>query len=572
MSLTCYYLPLYGTAHIEKDGEVLSIRKKSLAILYFLALEGITRREYLAELLWSHDKGGANLRAEIYYLRKKLGLDITAHSGMLALPSCVSLDASSQGGEPLEGLENISADFDAWITSKRFELEYEQHPKLTQQLARQLASKLPLPGLWILAGPIGTGKRRLALALAEELNLTFREGWKPSSAGMIYIDEPLPTFTELEKPLDWPQALVVAKPAFGEEPSLLLGLRSVYPAERTRFLEMPKLNFVETNILLNNFSFFDAARYYLRSHGRDELLEEMVRANHEMPLKYRAKYKLESRRLRRNNRLVLERISVCPETINSELAHRMGNSSDLEELERRGWLVYHDGWRFADPVARRALEHDLPQGLKIQYHQRAASAWERTGKYMLAAWHRLQSGESVNLMAAAKRSGDFYAKTILSESDQDPPITRLSKGNLIPLLETRRLGEGLERHENFWLILRPEYAGQPAWLEFEPLDKDAIIQVSGQLWVFAPLSGALQGRAPLVFQLGKRRFSLAPAKAAQQIPGGWLLPTLGDFNYFFYLPAKTPVAITCGNDEMAAKIDIQAFTISAGKHVISVYK
>ena len=559
MNLITCYLPLYGAARMEKDGETLPLRRKSLAMLYYLALEGATRREQIVELLWPHGKGGVNLRAELYYLRKKFDLDLATQPGLLTLPKNVVLDITQQNGEPLEGLEDMTPDFDSWITRKRFEVEFQQQPQPLQRIARQLAAGLPVPGLWILAGPIGSGKHRLARALADELGLPFHEGWKPGTNGMVFLEEPLPPFEEVEKWPDWPRVLVLARPALGEEPSLLLGLRTIYPPERTRYLQMPKLSFNDAAGILSDLPFIDAARYYLRSHGRDELLEEMVRARHETPLKYRAAYKIEARRLRRKSRLALERISICPEQINPDLARRMGSEEDLEELERRGWLVYDHGWRFADAVARRALEYDLPEGLKAQYHQRAASAWEQAGKPLLAAWHRLQAGEPINLERIAKENNELYALALLTDGGADPPQRKVAMGDYLPLLENEKRGEGLERRENSWLILRPEYAGEVAWLEFEPLETDAVVQMSGQLWTYAPLFGALQQRAPLDLYLGERRFSLAPAKTGQQLPGGWLLPTRGEFDYRFFLPANTPLAIISANDEVAAEIDVQAF-------------
>ena len=564
MNLTSCYLPLYGAARLEKGGKILPLRRKSLAILYYLALEGASRREHLAELLWPDSKGSVNLRAEIYYLRKKFSLDVATQSGLLTLPENVALDITQQNGEPLEGLEGLTADFDAWITRKRFEVEFQRQPQLMQRIARRLAAELPVPGLWILAGPIGTGKRRLARALADELDLPFYEGWKSGATGMVFLEEPLPAFEEIEKSPNWPRVLVLARPALGEEPSLLLGLRTVYPTERTRYLKIPRLSYNDAAGILGSLPFVDAARFYLRSHGRDELLEEMVQANHETPLKYRAVYKIEARRLRRKSRLALERISVCPEPINAELAHRMGSEEDLEELERRGWLVYDHGWRFSDPVARRALEYDLPDGLKIQYHQRAAIAWEQAGKTMLSAWHQLQAGEITDLQLTASRSGNRYAAALLTniEQNQGPPQKKLAKGGLVPLLESKQAGEGLERRENHWLILRPEYAGGAAWLEFEPLETDAIVQVSGQLWSFAPLFGALQEKPPLALHVGEKRFWLAPVNAAQEFLGGWLLPAKDHFSYNFFLPANTPLALVSEVDEVAAEIDVQAFAVA----------
>jgi len=568
-NLLSYYLPLYGAARLEKEGVATHIRRKALAMLYYLALEGATRREHLSELLWPFGKGSVNLRAEIYYLRKKHGLDIASQPGLLSLPDGVVLDISRQTGEALEGLEGITPDFDDWITRKRFEVEFRHEPQLLLKAARRLAGELPVPGLWIFAGPIGVGKRRLARALAERLNLPFYEGWRSGAAGMVYLEEPLPTFEELEKPHVWPRVLVVARPALGEEPGLLLGLRAVYPAERTRYLQVPRLSFAEAAGLLNKLDFVDAARFYLRSHGRDELLEEMVRASHEMPLKYRAVYKIESRRLRRKSRLALERISVCPEQINPDLARRMGGEEDLEELERRGWLVYEEGWRFADPVARRALEHDLPHGLKVQYHQRAAAAWEYAGKTLLAGWHRLQAGESINLAQIASRAGKHYAAALLSGEGENLPTKKVAKGENAPLLKSKIRGPGLERHEDSWLIMRSEYTAETTWLEFEPLETDTILNISGELYVFAPLSGILQDSPPLELRLGERRFFMAPVHAPKKLPEGWLLPANERLEYNFLLPAGTPLALTSSADEIAAKVNLQIYTLNPAGNLVA---
>jgi len=571
MDETSYYLPLYGVARLEKNGKILPIRRKSLAILYYLSLEGATRREQLAEMLWPHNKGNVNLRAEVYYLHKKFGLNLAQQPGLLTLPANVVLDISHQNGEALEGLEDISPDFDAWLTRKRFEIEFRQQPPVWQSSARRLINELPVPGLWILAGPIGSGKRRLARALAEELELPFIKGWRAGATGVVYLEEPLPAFEDINKPYDWPRVLVIAKPAFGEEPQLILQLRTVYPTERIRFLQVPKLSFSEASVFLKGLSFADASLYFIRSHGRDELLEEMVNAKHEMPLKYRALYKIEARRLRRKSRLALERISICPEKINANLARRMGSEEDLEELERRGWLVYDDGWRFADPIARRALEYDLPTGLKVQYHLRAADAWEQAGEPLLAAWHRLQAGSQEDLATLAARSGNHYAAAILSKS----PGTRFSrkkfgKGQPLPLLEREVWGEGLEQYETAWLILRPEYAGETVWLEFEPLEDDSILHISGQLIVLAPLFGALQKHPPLVLHLGDIRFFLAPGKNEYQLPDGWLLPTEGEFKYDFFLPAGTLLAISSSASEIAAKITLHTYAISTTNNIKKV--
>ena len=561
MNLDSYRLPLYGAARLERSGETVPIRRKALAILYFLALEGVTRREELADLLWPHPGSSVNLRAELHYLRKNFGVELAGAPGLLEPCNKAILDISRQKGDALEGLEGLSAAFDAWLTRKRFELGARPVGGGPLFDTAALAADLPVPGLWILAGPIGVGKLRLAKALAAELDLPFHEGWRPGFEGLSFLGEPLPNLEELERPRDWPRVLVVARPPLGEEPSLILKLRAVYPSERIRYLEMPHLSFVEAQALLGDLPFADAARYYLRSRGRDELLEEMVRARHEMPLKFRAAYKIEARRLRRRSRLALERISVCPESINAELARRSGSEEDLEELERRGWLLYDGGWRFADPVARRALEHDLPTGLKHQYHLRAASVWEEAGEQLIAAWHRLQSGKSRHPQQIAYREGQKYATALLgSETGGNLSKKRIRVGEALPLLESSRRGVGLEQLGSTWFLLRPEFAGEPTWLEFEPFEEDALLHVFGQLWTYAPLSGAFQDGPPLVLHVGGLRLGLGPVNEVKPLDDLWLLPALGSFEYYLPMPAGTLLAIESSADEVAVKFELQALS------------
>lgn len=65
---------LLGKARIEKNGEELTLPfKKAEALLFYIALEGISSREKIAGLLWG-DKGereaAGNIRNAVYQLKK----------------------------------------------------------------------------------------------------------------------------------------------------------------------------------------------------------------------------------------------------------------------------------------------------------------------------------------------------------------------------------------------------------------------------------------------------------------------------------------------------------------------
>ncbi|WP_337845836.1 hypothetical protein [Thermus sp.] len=51
----------------------MRVRRKGLALLYYLALEGPTRRALLADLLWGHGAALQNLRVELHALNRVLG-------------------------------------------------------------------------------------------------------------------------------------------------------------------------------------------------------------------------------------------------------------------------------------------------------------------------------------------------------------------------------------------------------------------------------------------------------------------------------------------------------------------
>lgn len=52
----------------------------------------------------------------------------------------------------------------------------------------------------------------------------------------------------------------------------------------------------------------------------------------------------------------------------------MGLKPHLEELERKGWLVYGDGWRFVREAERRLLRAALPPGQRAALEARVVEA------------------------------------------------------------------------------------------------------------------------------------------------------------------------------------------------------
>jgi len=233
-------LPLFGPSRAEGPMGPLPLRRKALGILYYLALEGPTRRERLADLLWGHRVALQNLRSELTHLRSFFGKE-AFRGPVLTLPPGVELDRTPGSGEAMEGLEDLSPAFADWVYGWRTRLAPGEEGT---PFPKRLEAVRP-PALVILIGPPGSGQESLAQALAQKLGLPLRHGLG-EGAGVFYLSEPFPP-KEVGlalKPLPG-RVLVVARSSFGEDPSFLLALRTRFPAEVTVVEQVPCLSWRE---------------------------------------------------------------------------------------------------------------------------------------------------------------------------------------------------------------------------------------------------------------------------------------------------------------------------------------
>jgi len=210
-------------------------------------------------------------------------------------------------------------------------------------------------------------------------------------------------------------------------------------------------------------------------------------------------------------------------------------------------------------VARRALAYDLPSGIKHAYHLRAAEVLEAEGRALEAGWHRDRAGEPVDWDALARQTSG-YARALLAGDGPELPAARKERpGEVLPLLPTGSRGPGLEREEATWWVLRPEGEHDPTWIEWEPPTQPALLRVEGEVRPQGPLSGALDGVPPLELHLGPARVAFAPVTEPQRLADGtWLLPASGPFEYTFYLPARSPLAVASRAPEVAAWLRLTA--------------
>jgi DNA-binding SARP family transcriptional activator len=136
-------LRLSGACVLEQSGKLETLGRRSLALLAYLALEGVTPRSRLAGLLWAdvgEDRARANLRQEIYRVNQ-VGALIENDRFNVWLAKNVQSDLAQfdeLSGEFAQGLEIDDApDIMDWLYSQRESLSEQRRANLEGQL-RQL--------------------------------------------------------------------------------------------------------------------------------------------------------------------------------------------------------------------------------------------------------------------------------------------------------------------------------------------------------------------------------------------------------------------------------------------------
>ncbi|WP_243090186.1 hypothetical protein [Thermus neutrinimicus] len=506
-------LPLYGPARAEGPLGPLSLRRKALGILYYLALEGPTRREKLADLLWGHGAALQNLRVELTHLRQLFGKEAFRGS-VLELPPGVALDRTPAGEEVLEGLEDLSPAFTDWVQMQRARLGV---PQEGLPLPERLTEIRP-PALVGLIGPPGSGQAALARKLAETLGLPFREGLG-QGPGVFYLADPLPSLDEALRLRPQPgQVLVVARSRFGEDPAFLLALRARFPAEITRVLPVPRLGFAEArNLFLRHLPFREAARYYLESGGRPGVLRELLAMgdSQALPQRVRAMVALEARHLPQPARQALEVLALHPGTFPSALAEALGFGGYLGELERRGWLHFLEGrYGFTEPQFRRYLCASISQGERVRLHLQLAQAFRELGDLVAEAFHLSRAGEPVEpraLLRGLREWRRVSADPQFPWSEFPPPNVLLGLGPSVPL----------EAPEVFSLV---SLGGEPVEVPLV-LPEPMVVRLEGQVYQELPLGlGPDAMSFPLRLLGEERSLYFLPTPSGSSLFWGTVLP------------------------------------------------
>jgi len=577
-------LKLWGPARLEYQGRELKIQRKGLAILYYLALEGATRREVLADLLWGHSAASQNLRVELHRLSQALApLGYTlfkAGEDPLQLPPFVTLDRAPSPGAPMEGLEEISVEFRAWLEGQRSQLVANSTGTVgRERLVQEVASQISLPSVLILTGRPGSGHTAFAQALAKALGIPFLEGPRGGGKALHYLRPPY-TDVSMERILTDRDGLwVVERSCYGEDPKLILELRSHYPAERTRYITLPPLSWAEARAsMLSNLPFAQAARLFLASGGSPGHLRELLAVPHggtELPLpqRVRAQVQLEARMLSLEARLALERLSVHPGPYSQGLLDALEATPHLDELERRGWLIYAGQWQFADDASRRILYLGLQPGRRQQYHRQAALQCAMEEQRMAEAYHRLMAGDTadwgtfVNTLPGWTRYG-LKAWLGMSETlPMSPSISEVARGSELALLEEARFGPGFEVEGRHVRWIRTPSQGITSGIIWASHDEASLLRLKGNVYVENPLGVGISGRAaPLTLEIQEpreaRAIFLPGIQAGALADNALLLPLQEELEVWFRVPAGASVRLTSGAESGLIDLEVTSYRIA----------
>lgn len=372
-------LPRRGPARLVIDGGVVRVRRKGLALLYYLALEGPTRRDTLAQLLWGHGRALQNLRVELHRLKEALrpfGITPFAdHADPLQLVS-IAIGEASGSGDILGGLDDISPAFQDWLDRQRLLAPVALPANPRAALVDELVRGLSLPFVLVVSGEPGSGRRDLARDIAAKLQLPLVDGPGGTAPSVNFVSLNDSTCDDLAGTISTGETRlwVLARSSFGEDPKALLRLRATIPPERMRFVPLRPLRWWEAKLSLPEaMSFTEGARLFAASLGNPRYLSELVKlggrsapgASLPVPLALRASFALEARKLSPGARKAIESASVHHGRFSPELLRVIGAEEQLPELEASGWLEFDGmGWRFTNELARRMLCHLVPEGTK----------------------------------------------------------------------------------------------------------------------------------------------------------------------------------------------------------------
>lgn len=564
-------LHLYGPASLTIGGETPRLRRKGLALLYYLAVEGPTRRERAADLLWNRSGVSQNLRVELHRLKaalQEVGLKPFEGTGdTLRLSPNIRLDNTPRAGTMMEGLDDVSAAFQDWLDRQRLASPKAVGGHLRNELIDDLAETIAAPYVMVLVGNPGSGRRDLASELARRLELPFIDTNVSTVTGpavRYVVSEDAEPHLARQVANDSQSVWVLQRSPFGEDPDLLLQLRSVIAPERMRFVRLDPLRWWDVQAALpEGTSFAEGARLFLASGGNPRYLNEVLKLRERVgaggdlpvPLTMRAKFALETRRLSADARRALESLCIYRGPLSSEILNAMCSEAVLAELEYTGWLRFSGNtWRLGDDLARRMIADAVPEGARRRLHAALASALQREGSERAAAAH-----------LKASMSGVLSPNLVMSEDQGPAPTTMTVKVGNEVLLDEPSVSNGSVRVAGDKVLF--SRSGEPcvssvSWaLDEGPL----LLRVRGRASVSDECSWDQTGRSTTVALTfpGARATEVHVCQTAEAYhsPDQPIrLPVNGLFEYWLLAPAAPELRIESSSHSAVVELRVNAFT------------
>ena len=574
-------LTLRGPALLTVDQKAVKLRRKGLALLYYLAVEGPTRRERLADVLWGHNRALQNLRVELHRLKDSLepfGIEPFSDGSDPLTLSGVKLEAATGANRGpdsadaadimFDGLDDISPEYQEWLERQRAAALHLVDGHARTALVDELAHTITPPYVLILAGEPGSGRRSVAMDLAGRLGLPFVDGCSGSGPAVRYVVAEDASCSDVAAAIERDDSCVwvLQRSLFGEDEDVVLRLRAAVPPERMQFRTLEPLDWWSVKSTLpDDVKFIEGARLFLASGGNQQYLSELLELRKmvgpgstlPVPLRMRAAFALEARKLGDGARHALERASIHRGSLSRELLTAVGATTHLEELERNGWLTFQGvGWRFTSELSRRMLEGQLREGTKRRLHAEVAEALEKRGVTVEASYHR-------NLSLGTTSYDD--AATTNDLEHREPAITHVGVGRERWLDDGVINGHSIRLDGDRVTFSRTEASCPSSRVAYSLEPEALLLRVRGRAYTEdggVTASGTAHATLTLtVTGSTARAVHLVHGTAPRFGPAGQLcLPLEQRFTYWFLAPAGRELHLESTSSAAVIELKVNAYS------------